>query len=68
MPINNANEAADIVSANQTIEGVLAEIEFAARRGRRSWLFCYLPEDLCAQLKERGFHLDYPDKYVVVRW
>ena len=56
--IKNAADAVEIVEQHSTFESVLADIEFAAKRGRRSWIVAWMSQDTVEELKRRGFHVD----------
>lgn len=68
MSIQSASDAVAIGEQKVTIETVLADVEFAAKHGRRCWLFGWLPEEVAADLRERGFQLTSNERYVNVEW
>ncbi len=70
MSITSAAEAAALTEANLSLETVLADIEFAAGHGRHCWLFGRLPQEIMAELKERGFKCEggAAPNHVMVSW
>lgn len=66
--IETAQDAAKLSAEKETIEVVMGEIQFAAGKGFRSWVFNWLPDETRAELQRRGFCLEGTGYHTTVRW
>lgn len=66
--IENAQDAVALTAAHVTLESVLKDVEFAAKKGGRSWCYAWLPDDLRDQLRARGFVIKNLGEAVSVTW
>jgi len=74
MTVQNAAEAVAMAEQRSSLDLVLKDIEFAAKRGNRRWMFSSLSEEVCKELVDRGFsvtrgfNMERTTGYVEVSW